>query len=248
MATKAHKLLTGTDLHEPKGVAAAPSGQVYVSDGAGSGVWTTISIDIGFSTGDIKSTYKIVADTGWLMLDDTTIGSVASTATHKSATYQSLFLLLWNNINSAYTTVSGGRGGSAAADWAANKSITLPKALGRAMGVAGAGASLTTRNLGQTGIGAETYTLGTLNLPAYTPIGTISIAGISVTSPARAYVTTGASDNTHLSAGSNNGGDIGTFASTVSGTATFSGSAQGGASTPINIMNPMTYVNVMVKV
>lgn len=36
-----HNLLTGADLHESKGVATATSGQVYVADGAGSGVWTT---------------------------------------------------------------------------------------------------------------------------------------------------------------------------------------------------------------
>lgn len=36
-----HKDLTGTDLHEPKGVASATSGQVYVADGAGSGTWTS---------------------------------------------------------------------------------------------------------------------------------------------------------------------------------------------------------------
>jgi hypothetical protein len=36
-----HKDLTGVDLHEPKGVATATSGQVYVADGAGSGAWTT---------------------------------------------------------------------------------------------------------------------------------------------------------------------------------------------------------------
>lgn len=29
-------------MHEPKGVATAPSGDVYISDGAGSGVWTNI--------------------------------------------------------------------------------------------------------------------------------------------------------------------------------------------------------------
>lgn len=34
-----HSTLTTTDLHEPKGVAAATSGQVYVADGAGSGAW-----------------------------------------------------------------------------------------------------------------------------------------------------------------------------------------------------------------
>lgn len=37
-----HKDLTGADLHEPKGVATADSGQVYVADGAGSGSWTDL--------------------------------------------------------------------------------------------------------------------------------------------------------------------------------------------------------------
>lgn len=36
-----HSALTGADLHEPKGVAAATSGQVYVANGAGSGAWTS---------------------------------------------------------------------------------------------------------------------------------------------------------------------------------------------------------------
>lgn len=34
-----HSTLTGADLHEPKGVASATAGQVYVADGAGSGDW-----------------------------------------------------------------------------------------------------------------------------------------------------------------------------------------------------------------
>lgn len=38
MAT--HASLTGADLHEPKGVASATSGQVYVADGAASGSWS----------------------------------------------------------------------------------------------------------------------------------------------------------------------------------------------------------------
>lgn len=37
-----HKDLTGTDLHEPKGASTASLGTVYVSDGAGSGVWVKI--------------------------------------------------------------------------------------------------------------------------------------------------------------------------------------------------------------
>lgn len=35
-----HSALTGDQLHEPKGVATAASGEVYVADGAGSGSWT----------------------------------------------------------------------------------------------------------------------------------------------------------------------------------------------------------------
>jgi hypothetical protein len=34
-----HSTLTGADLHEPKGVAAATAGDVYIADGAGSGSW-----------------------------------------------------------------------------------------------------------------------------------------------------------------------------------------------------------------
>lgn len=36
-----HNQLTGADLHEPKGASTAAINTVYVSDGAGSGSWTT---------------------------------------------------------------------------------------------------------------------------------------------------------------------------------------------------------------
>lgn len=42
MTDKSHATLTGTDLHEPKGVAAASSNTVYIADGAGSGAWSTV--------------------------------------------------------------------------------------------------------------------------------------------------------------------------------------------------------------
>jgi len=35
----AHSALTGTNLHEPKGVAGEAQGKVYVSDGSNSGSW-----------------------------------------------------------------------------------------------------------------------------------------------------------------------------------------------------------------
>jgi hypothetical protein len=39
MATE-HSAITDPDIHEPKGVASANAGEVYVADGAGSGDWT----------------------------------------------------------------------------------------------------------------------------------------------------------------------------------------------------------------
>lgn len=43
MANVEHSGLTGSDLHEPKGVAAASNNSVYVADGAGSGAQTVIN-------------------------------------------------------------------------------------------------------------------------------------------------------------------------------------------------------------
>lgn len=41
-----HNTLTGSDLHEPKGVAAAANRTVYVADGAGSGAWEKTAIGV----------------------------------------------------------------------------------------------------------------------------------------------------------------------------------------------------------
>jgi hypothetical protein len=120
-----------------------------------------------FTTGDVKATFKTVADSGWVMMNDGTIGSASSGASSLAgATAQALFTLLWNNIANAYCPVSGGRGASAAADWAANKTIALPLMLGRAMAGAGAGAGLTSRALGQT-VGEETHTLTVGEMPSH---------------------------------------------------------------------------------
>ena len=41
-----HSSLTGSDLHEPKGVAAAAADTVYIANGAGSGAWTAVTYDL----------------------------------------------------------------------------------------------------------------------------------------------------------------------------------------------------------
>ncbi|MCI0418692.1 MAG: hypothetical protein L0312_05635 [Acidobacteria bacterium] len=141
----------------------------------------------GFSTGDVKLTLKTVADPGWVLMNDTTIGNAASGASGRAnADTVALFTLLWTNTADAQCAVSGGRGASAAADYAANKTIALPKALGRALATFGTGVGLTARVMAET-LGVETVTLTTSHLPA---------SGLSI--PALGAGTLVAASHTHV--------------------------------------------------
>lgn len=102
-----------------------------------------------WTTGDVKLTLKIVPDTGWLVCDDGTIGSTASTATHNSDLNKALFIFIWTNVIDTWAPVVGGRGGSALGDWNLNKKITMTRMLGRALAIAGSGSGLTARALGE---------------------------------------------------------------------------------------------------
>ena len=46
-----HNVITDPDIHEPKGVAAASAGQIYVANGAGSGSWQDKDKWLGVYTG-----------------------------------------------------------------------------------------------------------------------------------------------------------------------------------------------------
>jgi len=96
----------------------------------------------GFTTGDGKFTLKTAADVGWVMANDTSIGSATSGATGRAnADTSALYTLIWTNMVDQYAPVATGRGGSAAADFAANKAMFLPKTLGRALAIGGTGTS-----------------------------------------------------------------------------------------------------------
>lgn len=172
-----------------------------------------------WSAGDIKATYKTVADSGWVMLDDGTIGNASSGATNRAnADTSALFAVLWNNVGNSFAPVSTGRGVSAAADFAANKTITLPAALGRVFGVAGSGSGLTTRSLGQT-VGEEAHALITAELAAHThSYEPAASGGASLAS----------------------GADFGTTGGSATTGSTGSGNAH-------NTMQPTTFVNFMIK-
>lgn len=80
--------------------------------------------------GTVLSGYYGTAPAGFVMVDGRTIGDVTSAATNRANDdCQRLFLHLWG----LGFTVVGGRGATAAADWAAHRQLTLPDHSGRTM-------------------------------------------------------------------------------------------------------------------
>jgi len=114
-----------------------------------------------WETGDYRiSSRATTALAGWVKVDDGTIGSADSGATTRAnADTADLFAHLWNTFSNSLCPVSGGRGATAAVDFAANKTITLSAMLGRALVVAGTGSGLTARALGDK-TGTETHDHG----------------------------------------------------------------------------------------
>jgi hypothetical protein len=216
-----------TGLTGPAGgpiTAVAPPFQI---DGSGN-----LSAQPGafFATGDAKLTLKVVADPGWVIMNDGTIGDGTSGASTRAGTdCQALFTLLWNQIPNSWCPVTpGGRGASAAADWGAHKAIKLPRQLGRALAVSGAGAGLSSWGLGSFA-GEETHSQTVAEMAAHYPTGstqyqyTIPIQMITID-----------------------------YGSTVAGVATNSYSAAlamsvSGSGAPANVMQPSAFWNVMLK-
>ena len=119
----------------------------------------------GWETGDYRISSRATTSLpGWVKVDDGTIGNAASGGTTRAnADTADLFAHLWNTFSDAICPVSTGRGVTAAADFAAVKTIKLSAMLGRALVVAGAGSGLTSRALGDK-TGTETST-ATTTLP-----------------------------------------------------------------------------------
>jgi microcystin-dependent protein len=205
------------------------------NSGATAPEWASFSGD--FSTGDFKLTLKTTADSGWVMCNDGTIGNGSSGGTTRAnADTSALFTLLWNNVSDTYAPVSTGRGASAAADFAANKTIGLTKMLGRALAIAGAGSGLTSRVLGLN-LGEETHTTPTAELPAHAHDQQISNAGASGAIADFVYWTGGGAVSGRLAP------TWGAAESTGLAVAT----KNAGSGTPQNIMQPTSFVNIMLK-
>mgnify|MGYP000364245254 CR=1 FL=1 len=146
---------------------------------------TALQVALGLpTTGDAVLTFKTTATSGWVLMNDGTIGDASSGASRANADTSALFILLYDNVldaNAPILTSAGGATtraaqGSAATAYAAHCRMTLPKQLGRAIIVGGAGAGLTSRALGVTG-GEETHLLTTAEIPSHTHTGTTAANG-----------------------------------------------------------------------
>jgi hypothetical protein len=213
----------------------------------------------GFTTGDAKITLKTVADTGWVMMNDGTIGNTGSGATTRAnADCQSLYTLIWSNVSDTYAPVTGGRGASANADWTANKAIQLTRQLGRSLSIAGTGAGLSACALGQYD-GEETHTLTVAELANHahamgdhqhvmndhTHIPPSGYPYFGATDGSTIGVTAGASPIYDIRPASATSGMTASIVTTGMTAAT--NTAAAGSSTPMNVRHPRSFWNVMIK-
>ena len=225
--------------------------EILVADGiivtgasSGGGGGSPVDATTILATGDLKVRYGTGVLSGFVRCNARTIGSATSGGSERSnADAQALFEYLWNT--DANLVVSSGRGASSIADWTANKTIALPDWRGRAlaalddMGNSAAGRLTATyfgtaaTVLGAAG-GAESKVVVTANLPPYTPAGSVSN-----TSPLFTDAFNVAGGGTTLFR------PINTTPVGIPGA--FTGTPQGGVSTPVAIASPMLLATVYLK-
>lgn len=165
---------SGTDIME-----ISSSGMTMV---AGTITDANSFVVVGMPTGVILPYGATTAPTGWVRANARTIGNASSAATERAnADTENLFTFLWTNYANSVCAVSGGRGASAAADYAANKTIGLPDLRGRGlfglddMGNSAAsrlGAIVTSSTTNGASGGTETHTLTSSEMPSHTHTGT----------------------------------------------------------------------------
>lgn len=167
-----------------------------VEPGTDATKWAQFPPPSQFNTADVIASYNTTLPSGWLWLDGKTIGNASSNGTARANPDTStLFTALWTSVpasalqlyNSDGTTSA--RGGSAAADYAANKALALPDLRGRTLAaidnLGGTAANrLTTAGSGIAGGtlaaagGVETYALTSNQLASHAHSGTTDSAGV----------------------------------------------------------------------
>lgn len=222
--------------------------------GASSGGGGGVSVDAStvLSTGDIKQTYGTGTLTGFVRGNGRTIGSASSGASERAnADTEDLFVYLWG-IDSNLS-VSGGRGASGAADFAANKALTLPDFRGRLlaslddMGNSAAGRlsasyfGAVATTLGNAG-GSESHTLTTAQLASHTHVN-------SLTDPGHTHTVTGSFPNAQQAVSGGSPFFAGTAATTINSATTgiTITNASAGSGNAHNNVQPTILVTTYIK-
>lgn len=228
---------------------------LVVGPSGGGGGGSSVDPTTILATGDFKMVYGTGSLTGFVRANGRTIGNATSGASERAnADTSALFAFLWNADPNL--SVSTGRGASAAADYAAGKTIVLPDCRGRSIaGLDDMGNSAASRltatyfgsaatTLGAAG-GSESKTLVTANLPPYTPSGTNASSTVSFgtfgygTNNAGSSIAGGPGSMPY---GTNTGAITGTAAAQI-----FTGTAQGGTSTAFAVASPAILMTIYIK-
>jgi hypothetical protein len=215
------------------------------SSGEGGGGGWGVDPTTVFQTGDVMWLDVQGSRTGWVRDNGRTIGSATSGATERAnADCEPLFLWLWANYDNTFCPVSTGRGVSAAADWAANKTIQLRNKQNCVAGglddmgntAAGGFANVPIvqgdATTASSILGETTHQLLKAELPATPPTGTVAI-----TDPGHTHQAQGNSGPINLSLGSGalGFGSLTTSASLTGITAAFTGDNLGSGTAHNNV-------------
>jgi len=184
-------------------------GLLVVGASSGGGGGSPVDATTVLATGDFKLVYNTGVLSGFVRCNGRTIGNATSGATERAnADTSALFSFLYTADTNL--SVSGGRGASAAADYAASKTLTLPDCKSRTLaGLSDMGGTdsgrLTTTYFGCTGLvlgcagGSESTTLTAAQIPSITSANVSQ--SITVTAVKNLAGTTGSWTNTSVSGG-----------------------------------------------
>jgi hypothetical protein len=164
---------------------------------------------------------------GWLLLRGQTMGSAASGATEAAEIYKQLYVWLWDNLADGQAAVSTGRGASGAADFDADKTLTLPDMRGRAP------------------VGKDNMGGSSANVVADTEADTMGdVSGEDLHTMTSGEMVA----HSHGQSTSSGAGGATTGTATVSGTTQFTFNTQSsGSTTPFNVMAPYMTFNVFIR-
>lgn len=230
--------------------------QVLGPSSGGGGGGGTVDPTTILQTGDEKTRYGTGPISGFVRENGLTIGNATSGASERAnADTQALWIYLYTT--DANLAVSGGRTGNALNDYNASKQLTLPDMRGRVNGfLADMGNSASTVLTATTcasptvlgfACGNQTGTLLTVNLPPYTPAGTIANGAITLPSNIQSNAATFSVPNTGGVASIPNPSNTVPTNGASQATSTFTGTAQGGTSTPISLLQPIMLKTIYIK-